>query len=301
MFFNCSSSNTSLPSASSTDTQSFVSLYQCDQSLVANYIIITFTITSVVFLLPVYIFILHLGFKQWQQQSFSTMAMSHFDFFTYHMVLFEVLSIFASIFICCGRNTNNEHLMLMGLVLTAVSQTGQLCLHILTCAERHLAVVHPLTYLSLKGRRWIRARNVTISFVWLLSILMIINIFQLRSNDKYLVAIIPVAFTLFPVLVFCLSVLRVLIRSGPGEGNGGRQLIDQSKLRAFYVIVGVLVVMLLRLSWNIISGLLMLHFSESVKCGLIYFGLWASLPSSLLMPMLYLQRKGKLLCSKEKN
>lgn len=101
----CSSSNASLTPALSAAYQSFICLHKSHLSTVNSYIIITFTFTSIVFLLPVYIFILHLGFKQWRQQSFSTMAMSHIDFFTYHMVLFELLSVLASVCVCVAAST----------------------------------------------------------------------------------------------------------------------------------------------------------------------------------------------------
>lgn len=188
--------------------------------------------------------------------------------------------------------------MVMGMVSSVVNLPGQHFLHTLACAERYLAVVQPVTYLSLKGEKWIRVRNVTVGFVWPLSILIRVVVFLPSNRDVYLVLFIPVLFILFLVWVFCLSTLRVLRRSGPGEGNGARRRIDQSKLRAFDVIVCVLVVLMLRLSWTLISGPFTLNASESAKCLILSFTYWIGLPSSLLMPLLYLHRKG-LLCWKK--
>lgn len=289
---NCSSPNNSLPA--------FVCLHQCEQISLFSYTFATLIVALFTFFLPVYVFVLHLGFKQWRRRGYSTMAMSNFDFFTYHMVVFELLSILAYLCTCFDIMVQNMHLVIMGMVVSSVSLFGQLCLHLLTCLERHLAVVHPITYRNLKGERWVRGRNVTIIFVWLFSILMTINIFLLRDSSMFIMYL-PAVFGLCLVLVSCLSVLRVLMRSGPGEGNSGRQHVDQSKLKAFYVIVSVLVVLLLRFSLNFITGSLTLHVSPTVKCGLFAFGLWISMPSSLLMPLLYLQRKGKLMCFKKKN
>lgn len=132
-----------------------------------------------------------------------------------------------------------------------------------------------------------------IIFIWLLSILSIVIVVQLGSSDLYLATFLPLAFLLALFLVFCLSVLRVLIRSGPKEGRGRGRHINQSKLKAFYVVLGVLVVLVFKLVWDAIASLLTLHGNEGAKCVVVSFTYWTGLPSSLLMPVLYLQRKWK--------
>lgn len=93
--------------------------------------------------------------------------------------------------------------------------------------------VHLVAYVSLKEERWIRARNLIIAFFWLLCILAIVGASEYDS-ENYTVLYALAVFQLFLILLFSLCVLKVLICSGPGEGNGRRHHVDQSRLRAFY-------------------------------------------------------------------
>ena len=115
--------------------------------------------------------------------------------------------------------------------------------HTLTCLERYLAVVHPIIYLSLKNERGIRIRNITNGCVWPLSIMeaYVFMLFNTYLNLSVLIVILII------IVFFSLSVLCVLTRPGPGEqgGDGGR--VDQSKQRAFYIIMVILVLLLVKI------------------------------------------------------
>lgn len=94
--------------------------------------------------------------------------------------------------------------------------TLQILFHNLTCLERYLAVVHPVTALHLKNR--IEVRNTSVIGVWLLSYRMMWTIvvvgFQLLS--VLILAVLSLAFIPF----FCAPALCFIrIHPGPGEGD----------------------------------------------------------------------------------
>lgn len=268
---------------------------QCYRTTAGGYAITSFTIISIVFLLPLYIFILYLGFKQ----SFKTMAMNHCDLFTYHMVLVELLNVSASACVCYGIQTNNVYIIWIGDGMFLISGSGQLFFHTMACLERYLAVVHAVAYLRLKEEKWIRARNLAIASFWLFYVLMIGTAF-LHDVENYTFRYSLTVVQLVLNLLFSLCIIRTLICSRPGEGNERRPRVDQSKLKVIYLIACVQTVLMLRLSWTAIMGLLFFLKKEYGQCVLLFlFTYWMRLPSSLMLPLLYLKRHNKLFWKKK--
>ncbi|TKS93097.1 hypothetical protein D9C73_026916 [Collichthys lucidus] len=144
-------------------------MHNCLNTTVGALNITAFTITNILLLLPLYILVLYLGLQRWRQQRSGT-TMSHFDAFTYHMVFMELISVLGSCLCCWGVHTNRRLVMMVAIYLSAIPMFGQMLFHNLTCVERYLAVVHPVTYRSLKEARGIRMRNVIIGCVWLLCV-----------------------------------------------------------------------------------------------------------------------------------
>lgn len=186
--------------------------------------------------------------------------------------------------------------MIVGLSLFAVTYCGQMFFHILTCVERYLAVVHPITYFRLKKAGGIRLRNVLIVCTWLMCFGGIVaTAFNLGN-----VPFIPTAFVFiasFLIVSFCsLRVLCVLTRPGPGERGGDKKQIDQSKQRALHTVMAIMVVLWLWFvgcfSCILVDASTLLSYSDG--CFVIVSGLWFTLPSSLVLPLLFLHRAGKL-------
>ncbi|KAI9524359.1 hypothetical protein NQZ68_018096 [Dissostichus eleginoides] len=211
---------------------------ECLISRPGSLIFTSFHIASNLLILPICIFALYLGFQRWRQQSSTSSTTSHSDIFTFHMVLMELVDY-------------------IGSTLRIYAWYGRAYFHVLTCVERYLAVVHPVTYLSLKGQRGVRIRNICIG----------------------------------------MSVLCVLIRPRPGEQGGDRTIVDQSKRRAFYTIVAILGVLLFRSCGNM--ALVVLNVFNEGICVMVVSESWFTLPSSLVLPLLFLHRAGKLSCCKK--
>ncbi|KAM3590233.1 uncharacterized protein V6R79_006285 [Siganus canaliculatus] len=287
------------------DNSSFADMYsvmhKCFNSTVGVVNITAFTVSSIVLILPLCIFIVYLGVQRWRQRR-PGQTMSHSDVFTYHMVVMEITNISGAIAACCAVFTGAFHMVMVSMDILIVSSTGQTYFHLLTCVDRYLAVVHPVTYLRLRTEKGARIRNIAAGCVWFLC-----------SGNIWFKFVISLEFvspfiyffmvaTLI-ILCFCsLSILCVLIRPAPGDGGGARQRVDQSKLRAFHTIMAILGMLLVRFGGNLVNAV---EFASPVadETRLCVFALstfWFYLPSSLILPLLYLQRAGKLACGKNK-
>ncbi|GLD73492.1 uncharacterized protein AKAME5_002481700, partial [Lates japonicus] len=197
--------------------------------------------------------------------------MSHSDIFTYHMVIIELISVFGSSISCCGIHANLPEMLELGVYLLSVNMSGQMLFHILTCAERYLAVVHPITYLGLRKTKGIRIRNIIIGCVWILCFAATSSM-TLRDEVSMLILSFSVLGFMLSVISFCsISVLCTLIRPGPADRVEGRQRIDQSKLRAFYTIMAILGVLLIRFGGNCFEVTVGSHIFAALSCTYIFF------------------------------
>lgn len=217
-----------------------------------NFVIFTtFTTTYILLIVPLCILILYQGLKKWRQNtSFSSASVSHSDCFTYHCVT--------------------------------------MFFHILTCLERFVAVVHPITYLSLKTERGIRIRNATIACVWLLCLVWTC---LTRITNRMLIWDLCFMILALTVVSFCsISILCVLIRSGPGGKGEDRKTVDQSKQRAVFTIVSILGVLLLRVVSNLVWELMEIS-TRATECVIVTSVFWFNLPSCLVLPALFLHKE----------
>ncbi|KAK2899461.1 hypothetical protein Q8A73_012590 [Channa argus] len=188
-----------LPSSRlSSNVTQLLSIDTCLQSSKNVFIFTSFSVTSFL-LLPLFILVLYVGHQRWRKQSSvtATATMSHSDFLTYNMIAMEMISIAGNCFCCNGTFSGIQSVMVAGLYMFSISSPGQILLHILTCVERYLAVVHPIIYLGLKQSDGIKTRNI----------------------------------------ITLISVICVLIRPRPGDGSGDRERVDHLKQRAVNTIM----------------------------------------------------------------
>lgn len=294
MSFNSSNASI-LPSSNSSSSLAAAGCFSYRSTF---FIFTAFAVTNILLLLPLCISVFYLGLQRWQKQrsASTTAGASHSDVLTYHMAAMEMIGVFGCTFYCCGAYFKVPLLITVGLCLVSVSSNGQIFFHILTCVERHLAVVHPITYMNLRNRGGVRIRNITIGCVWLL----FLGSFGL-TNVAGSTTMIPAFFlSVMSTLVisYCsLSVLHALIRPGPGDGGKDKEKVDQTKMRAFHTIMAIMGALLLRTGGHLL--VLTVHTSsaiqEDVRCGVLVSGVWFCLPTSLVLPLLFLQRAGKLL------
>ncbi|KAK2899495.1 hypothetical protein Q8A73_012624 [Channa argus] len=120
--------------------------------------ILTGFLVTYLFLLPLFILILFVGYQRWRKQRSGSPAVmnSHSDIFTYNMVTLELISICGTCLNCYAAYNNVPDIMMVGMWIVAIISPAQNLFHILTCVDRYLAVVQPVTYLRLKQTGGVR-------------------------------------------------------------------------------------------------------------------------------------------------
>lgn len=259
------------------------------------FIVVAFTVIKTLLLLPLCVPILYLGSRHWlQQRSFA--ASSHSDIFCYNMMVVELISLVGWSLFCYGSYVELSWILSPGYYIMLIALPGQILFHCLTCVERYLAVVHPITYLALRNTAGMRIRNVGVGCVWLLC-------FTWTGIAVLYYPILPfvpffciLGFSLIVVSFCSLSVLCVLIRPGPGEGGGNREQVDQLKRRAVVTLTAIMGVLLLHFVGFVVCFAVRVArlLSNSDGCVLTVCAIWFSLPTSLLLPLLLLHRAAKL-------
>lgn len=252
-------------------------------------------ITRCLLFLPVCIYILYVGLQRWWQQHLTSISAtkSPSDIFTYHLMVMELFSMLGNIVFFSALFQDHLSVALFGFCLWSFGWYGERFFHLVTCVEHYLAVIHPITYLSLRKERGVRMRNIITGVVWLLTTAET----SLLSVDLVTFVVdLSLSVVSFIAVCFCnFSVLCALIRPGPGEHGSDRGRFHHSKKRAFYTITAILGVLLLRCVWN-----LCMCFTFMMKtgrhCVTMVLGVWIHFPSSLLLPLLFLYRSGTLSC-----
>lgn len=225
------------------------------------------------------------------------------DVFTYHMVGMELIGVSASITCCCGAFRDHVKMLWVGCNMFSIISCIKMFFHVLTCVERYVAVVHPITYLSLSKAGGITIRNISIGSVWLLCSGLVTLRILINQDFTMILFFCNLVFSLI-VISFCsISVLRALTSLGPvKEGSTGGK-VDKLKQRAFVTITAIMAVLLLRFGGNLVCMALASSsvLSYSVGCVVRISGVWFCLPSSYVLPLLFLHRAEKILCCKYKS
>ncbi|KAI9531409.1 hypothetical protein NQZ68_041620 [Dissostichus eleginoides] len=139
----------------------------CSNTKSFIYIFSAFSL-NIIFLMPLLIFVLYLGYQKSRKPRSSSTATSHSDHFTYHSIFMLLIEYNGTAFYFIGMNINSLKMVDVGVALLSVVSCGQALFHLLTCVERYLAVVHPVTYLGLRQGGGVRIRNISIGFLYVL-------------------------------------------------------------------------------------------------------------------------------------
>lgn len=272
-------------------------LQDCLIDTTGSAIITSYTIVISFTLLPLFIFTIYLEVQQWLQQR-SARSISHSDVFTFNMIIMDLINVVGSIIICIGKYTSVLQMSIVGIYTVTLNSNGQVFFHLLTCLERYLAVVHPFTYRSLRKEKAIGIRNVVIVLVWLLCLVFLVTV-DLKDQILRETLISCLVLPSFLIISLCnLIILLVLKRPRPGDSR--HQQVDQAKIRVFCTNLFIMSALLLRFGWDIISFriAILLHLQHEQMCAILMSTFWTNIPSSLILPLLFLHRAGKLKCIK---
>lgn len=257
--------------------------------------------TNAFVVVPLCALVIYTSVRRWLQCS--GIAVSHSDHFAYQTIISDFLSLTGVLLSGCGAKAHHNLMMFVGLFLFCSTLFVTMFFDTLTCVERYLAVIHPIAYRNLKNAQGVRIRNVAIGCCWLLPFS--VACFLFIDGEKVMAPVVlPVTVSTLTVVSFCsLCALSVLIRPGLGEVGQVKQQVDQTKLRAFYTILIILAVMLIRLGATVLISVLYttLKLEESNKCGLTYPLFWINFPASLMTFVHFLKRDETMsICGKYK-
>lgn len=218
------------------------------------------------------------------------------DILTYNMSTMVLTEVLGSVVYCVGGYAHVSDVVTFLYDFFCTVWSAKMQVHTLTCVERYVAVVHPVIYLGLKSKSGVRTRKICIVCTWLQFVVWVALIPITSADVNLIVLFCNLAFALI-VICFCsVSVLCVLRRPGPGEVGADREQVDQLKQRAFHTITAIMGTLLLSLGGMLICSAMyvssLLSYSDS--CVAVMSFLWFSLPSSLVLPLLYLYRAEKL-------
>ncbi|XP_069375108.1 uncharacterized protein [Paralichthys olivaceus] len=288
------------PPSLSSSNSSISSIYHCQNSLGSTILIATYTFILTLFILPLCILVLYIGFQR-QRHQHSVPAgktTSHTDVITYHTVTVDLFAVFGSVLYIWGAYSYINPVLMLGVFLYCIVFPGHTLLHCLICVEHYLAVVHPITYQRLKQTLGVRFRNISLGCVWLLSLGWIGVTMKHLPDFPVIPLLCLLGMSVTVVLFFFFSILKVLTH--PGPGGGPRERVDHAKQRALHIITVIVGVLLLRfVSLLLTVSLYDLSSNLDHQCILLDCGLLLALPSSLVQPLLFLHRAGKLTCCRQ--
>ncbi|CAJ1048287.1 hypothetical protein D9C73_026916 [Xyrichtys novacula] len=274
---------------------------ECGWSSLDIQILTAFYISDIVLLLPLSALVLYLGCKRWRQQRFNPAeTTSHSDIFTFHMMTMEMIIVLASFVFCVGLYADLVDMRKYSYQIFSCTWCAKLTFHMLTCVERYVAVVHPVTYIRLKNEGGVRIRNVSIGCVWLLCLLWALVVAFTKAQINMILYFCFVAVSLAVVSFSSVSVLCALKRPGPGDGSGNKKKVDPMKRKASHTTTAITGALFLCFGGMLCCDALEASqlLDRRVGCAVLTSALWFSLPGSLVLPLLFLHRAGTLSCCK---
>lgn len=238
---------------------------------------------SIILLLPLFILVLVVALQRWKSTTITTSV--HMDVLTCHMVLLEIVGVAGACFFFYNSTREEQNKVNIDITVRFLSfiGIGQSLFHLLACLDRYLAVVYPIGYMWMRQSTGIRLRNGVIGFAWLLCLLPCVLNFNIIHFFAFAL--------LFSSAFFSTGTLCVLFavnHLGPMRKSRARQ-------RALHTVAAISTCLVLRF----LSGVVNPIFNEPshlsmTHCIMMMSSLPFSLPSNLVMPLLFLQRVGKL-------
>lgn len=300
MISNSSSSNGSFPPHLVSVSSKILSYIHCiTASAPPPLVLPAFYTTYILLTFPLFVFVLYRCIQQcWQRhRTSSAAAMSHSDCVTCHLSVMELICSSGYALSCCGISWLRYDIMLVGFLLAKFTWYGEMMFHILTCVELYVAVVHPIAYRNLKSKRGIKIRNVAVGCVWTLCLMLI----GLTVKDFTAITDLCLSIVFLAGISFSTgSILWVLVRPPPGDQSKDKERVDKSKLKALHTILLILGVLVLRLAWGL-TWTVQDTVGGGGLCLVITYASVVNVPSSLILPLLFLQRAGAFGCCKKTN
>lgn len=212
------------------------------------------------------------------------------EFFALHLALSDILFCFSSPLIPVVTHSGHVPLLQAQGFFAGFLTTARPLFQTSICVERYLAVVHPVLFVKLRPLRY-RVMCSAVAWLIVLHSCLIHSLYPMITIHLWCV----VGLSLFLIMLFCcLAILSTLKKPGPGKRE--KEVANQTKMRAFKIILLILVTTML----SYLPLLILLSLALSGSLREVQLGLGGSavfsvtLLISFLQPMLYLHRSGKL-------
>ncbi|KAG7497663.1 hypothetical protein JOB18_041526 [Solea senegalensis] len=253
----------------------------------------TFSITNDLGLLLLFVLVLLLDCHQRRTQRCVSAVRDVVVVYNSMAMQLEELSGVAFFFF--ASYTKQPHLIWPASTIIGSGSHGQLLLHLLTCVECYVAVVHPVFFMGLRKKGVVKLRNMCLCCVWLLCGVGIIALHFAHSLKFMLFYISFTAFLLLAVALCSITVLRALRRPRPGEEVDGRtRRVDQSKQRAFRTIMTILTALLFKLVGTVSCAVLVSEGDKNIiSCTPVMVIACFDVPGNMVLPVLYLHHTRK--------
>ncbi|KAJ8013644.1 hypothetical protein DPEC_G00031950 [Dallia pectoralis] len=220
------------------------------------------------------------------------------EFFTLNLAVCDILFCLFSVFYAVGISIQIPVVSYLGRFGLGFLCAGRPLFQGCVSVERHLAVIHPVTFLKYKPLRYRAGCCGAIWFMIFLYSLFYSFLTGIYSTIYYYVVLAQSLALMSLMLFCCLSVLRVLEQPGPGDGDRDREKEARNvKLKAFNIILFNVVLTMscylpifvaVCLYAAIAPGLWFFIYSISLSVALI---------NGIVQPLFYLHRARKLPCS----
>lgn len=213
------------------------------------------------------------------------------EFFTFNLVLCEIIFCLKSPLLLLNLYVIKDTLAPLMDFFEGFLGMGRPLFQTCICAERYLAVIHPVLFLRYKPLRY---RLACSAIAWLVVLGCCVVSMKLYHSAFSIYMVMYVI--LFSVKLLCsLMILRALRNPGPGEGMIDRERANQMKMKAFKIITVIMASTVV----NYISLLLLVPLQSIEEFDLIIaICISVSILTGLTQPFLYLHRAGKLSCLK---
>jgi hypothetical protein len=217
------------------------------------------------------------------------------EVFTLNLAVSEILFCLSAVFVFVYMHLPIPPLLAIAGFFSGFIIPGRPLFQFCICFERYLAVVHPVVFLKYRPLRYKVGCS---GLVWLYLIGFCFTTMWVKEQQIviYYVSLCEVMALLSLMLFCCLSVLRALKQPGPGEGERGRDGTNNMKMRAFKIILIIMVSMMI----NYLPWVMVFPFIGILDLGQFlyatYICLFISVVSGFVQPLLYLHRAGKLPC-----
>ncbi|XP_064781920.1 P2Y purinoceptor 6-like [Oncorhynchus masou masou] len=164
------------------------------------------------------------------------------EFFTLNLAVSEILFCLSSVFVFVYIHLHIPPLRAIASFINGFIIPGRPLFQCCICFERYLAVVHPVVFLKYRPLRYKVGCS---GLVWLVLIGFCFPfLFVMQHNFLFYVFCVEIIILISFLLFCCLSVLRALKQSGPGEGEREREGTNNMKMRAFKIIFIIMVSMM---------------------------------------------------------